>query len=197
MTLKVESKVRKEQITEAALELFINQGVRALTVRNVAAQAGVAASSLYRHYKNKAAIVSTTLDVLFEARSDAQRVAYDATKTPMEKLRQIYFSYMDIFKRYKGLALIYFSDLIYFEFPDLGHRMREEVARGRAVLTSIIEEGQEQGAIRTDIDAEYLFISYICAYVMPGMVSSRNIHEIDLAKQAEVNWLLFEQSLKG
>lgn len=195
MVNKLHTSLRKEQIVEAALNIIIHQGINALTVRNVAAEVGVTASSLYRHYKNKAAIMSALLDLLFDMRANIITKARRQSENTVEILEDIYFSYIDLLEQYKGLALIYFSDFVNFEHPELGQRMRQDVSKGRRELAEIIENGKAQGQIAPTVDTEQLVISFICLYIMPSMLKSRNLHEFDLEKQNKANWSIFKSAL--
>ncbi len=195
MTIKLHTSVRQEQIIDAALKIIITRGVNALTVRNVAAEVGVTASSLYRHYKNKAAIMSALLDLLFEMRTDSIDKARQNSTNALDALEKIYLSYISLLKQYRGLALIYFSDFVNFEHPELGERMRREVAKDRQSLAEIIDVGKKHGLIATKLDTEQIIISFICLYIMPSMLKSRELHQFDFEKQTNANWTIFKQSL--
>ncbi len=197
MVTKLHTSIRKEQIIEASLSIIIKQGVNALTVRNVAAEVGVTASSLYRHYKNKAAIMSALLDLLFEIRTDIINQARNNNCNALDTLEEIYHSYIRLLEQYKGLGLIYFSDFVNFEYPELGQRMRNDISRGRKELEQIIESGKQQGEIAPKTNAEQAVISFICLYIMPSMLKSRNLHHFDLSEQTEANWKIFRDSLSA
>jgi AcrR family transcriptional regulator len=46
-------KISQEQIREAALRLFVADGMRNVTMRRIANELGVSATALYRHYESK------------------------------------------------------------------------------------------------------------------------------------------------
>ena len=49
----------RQPIKDAALELFVNQGVHATGIREIAKQAGCSEAALYRHWTNKEDLVSS------------------------------------------------------------------------------------------------------------------------------------------
>ena len=70
MAKRMTTTIRREQIAEAALALVAEQGVTALTARNVARAVGVTAPALYRHFPGgKADILASVLDLLDDVKT--------------------------------------------------------------------------------------------------------------------------------
>jgi AcrR family transcriptional regulator len=57
----------KGRIERAALELFVEQGVKATTIRHIATRAGVAEGALYRHHASKDDLVAALFERHFAA----------------------------------------------------------------------------------------------------------------------------------
>ncbi len=196
MKKRLQTEVRREQIAEAALSLVLDQGVGALTARKVAELVGVTAPALYRHFKNKAEILSIVFDLVDELSANDFRDARQGSSTPLEILRRLFRLKIDLLQRYRALPIVFLSDLVWFEQPHLGERLRKSHQRDREAITEIIRQGQELGQIRGDIGAQEICNHFIGSFVMPGMMNVRCIAEFDLEKQADANWKLFERSVR-
>lgn len=67
----------RDRILDVALDLFATHGYAGASMRQIAAAAGMRASSLYNHFEGKAAILSALIDVYGPARG-ASRLASPA-----------------------------------------------------------------------------------------------------------------------
>jgi AcrR family transcriptional regulator len=112
----------RERVLRAAQELFLTHGPDGVTMRKVAAKAGVTAPAIYRHYKDKdellREIINTGLEILQRYLEPAFRAP-----TPFERLQLLIDYYLDF-------AL---EQPRYFDFafltPSHGMRLADELAR--------------------------------------------------------------------
>ncbi len=139
--------------------------------------------------------MSALLDRLFIMRGDIIAQACKKSNNALEILEDIYLSHILLLKQYKGFALIYFSDFINFEHPELGQRMRKEIAKDKVKLAEIIEAGKRNEQLATNLGTEQVIISFICLYIMPSMLKSRDLHQFDLEEQTKANWTIFRSAL--
>ena len=70
----------KEKIRNVAIDLFASKGYRDISVREIAKEVGIKASSLYKHYKNKEDILQSIFDLFKEKITQAT--------IPKESLKQ-------------------------------------------------------------------------------------------------------------
>ncbi len=77
---------RKTEIVTAARDLFLRGGVEGMSMRAVAAQVGVSATALYRHFRDKDDLLRAVVD---EGRETFERSLAGALRgtTPRERLR--------------------------------------------------------------------------------------------------------------
>lgn len=150
---RLPSEVRKSQIVEVALQLVATCGVHGTTLHRIAKEVGVTHPALYSHFANRREILLAALDVTFGRILEVHRAS--THENALERLRAISMYHTDLIAS-RPAGFVY----PLFEFirasPEEG--LREELAvRQRALardLADIVREGQQQGTIRPDVDAE-------------------------------------------
>lgn len=83
----------KEQIMDAAIDLFSQKGYDAVSIRDIARAVGIRESSIYNHYKGKEDIMDTITGFFIDELSK-----YDLNAIPMEVLLEKYgpVGFMDV-----------------------------------------------------------------------------------------------------
>jgi AcrR family transcriptional regulator len=90
----------REAVVAAALQVLDAEGGQALTMRRVADQLGVSASSLYGYVSNKEELVNLVLDRIFE------EVDVPPTGSWQETLKQFGRAMLAMYRRHPGVALL-------------------------------------------------------------------------------------------
>jgi AcrR family transcriptional regulator len=90
----------RETVVAAALQVLDAEGGEALTMRRVAEQIGVSASSLYGYVDNKEELVVLVLDRLFE------EIDLPPTGSWQETLRQLGRALLAMYRRHRGVAVL-------------------------------------------------------------------------------------------
>ncbi|MCF4166063.1 TetR/AcrR family transcriptional regulator [Zavarzinia compransoris] len=89
---------RRSQILEAARQLFIEEGVVKVSMRRIAARAGVTPTLIYHHFADKESLLLAVCEDFFlgliEA-SEASLAATLATDEPFARLRHLMRGYVD------------------------------------------------------------------------------------------------------
>jgi len=119
-----EGHTRREEILQAAKELFLELGYEATTIRRIADRVGVSAPALYLYFQDKEqmmlALCDQTFAVLIESISEIENTVTD----PRERIRRFGEAYLKF-----GLAhpdeykLIFLGTNIPESIRKLGHRM--------------------------------------------------------------------------
>lgn len=76
--------VRRGQLIEAALAVTAQQGVAALTIRNVAEAAGVSLGVVHYHFEHKEELLTEMGQCLILEISEAMRLAFSQLVGPLE-----------------------------------------------------------------------------------------------------------------
>ena len=196
MAKRMTTTIRREQIAEAALALVAEQGVTALTARNVARAVGVTAPALYRHFPGgKADIVASVLDLLDAVKSEGLRRAINDPGPALAKLRRCFDLHISVIERYRAVPNLFMSDVIWIDEPQLKARMLASHQQQQAQVSAIIREGQESGEIRQDIEADQIFVQFLGQFLTIAILYSRRGDMIDPKTQADANWKMFIRSV--
>lgn len=158
MTLPQTRRARKRQaayddIVSLAGGLFHRDGFAAVTMEQIAAEADIAKATLYSHFPTKDAIAAAMVRADIAASTPDMLRLIDAPGTTQTRLAALFETSVQWIDRNVGLFPAYlrhrFSQMA---TPDPGHH-RSGFA---AVLTCVLERGQADGDIRSDIDATAL-----------------------------------------
>jgi len=87
----------REKIDRVAMELFVEKGVTETTTRDIAAAAGIAEGTIYRHYKSKDALVAHLFQTHYESFAFALEELQAAHSGIKDKLRAIVDRFCDLF----------------------------------------------------------------------------------------------------
>lgn len=136
---------RREQICDAALELFLEKGFASTTIRDICARSGVNQASIYDYIANKNDILRRLLNQLW--------FGQDAVTLP-QALQDKSLSLEQAFERYfreswktrrKGTLLVYRS---------VPHLLREDRKAMRARDLALIKDLSEQLRLRASLKGE-------------------------------------------
>ncbi|GAA4031683.1 TetR family transcriptional regulator C-terminal domain-containing protein [Arthrobacter methylotrophus] len=161
---------RAAEITEAAKEIALEQGLSAITLRNVAARVGVA-SGLVAHYQpNVEALVAGIFTSIVAAETEEVSGLLDRLPTPLERLGALLETLLDD-SRLDVTA-------IWVEAWTLGRRnealaacVREQMDAWQAVVERVVEAGIAAGEFES-YDAPSV------AWQILGMVDGLNAHAL-------------------
>lgn len=100
---------RKAQIISAASELFRERGYHSVSVTQIAAAVEITAPALYRHFKNKRALLEAVIQDGFDI--------LDATATGQQSLEELLADSAAVASRRRGLSLLWQREARYLPPP--------------------------------------------------------------------------------
>jgi AcrR family transcriptional regulator len=141
-TERSDARLNRERILAAACEVFAEHGLDG-EIREVAARAGVAVGTIYRHYENREALLAA---ILLETKRDLlDRLAAAArNEQPETALRAGIRSFAQVCERFGALT----EALLAGRFEHL-HGGRAEFTE---IVAKILKRGVDEGVFRADID---------------------------------------------
>lgn len=145
------TRARRDDILEAAAEVFVERGFDAATTREIGERAGVLSGSLYHHFETKEEMLFALVRDVY-ARVLASLAHLDEMPgTSADRLRRL----VEIHVRHlvENLAR---TTLALHEFRSLTPEHRSVIAEAEAryagIVTELIERGRADGSIREDAD---------------------------------------------
>jgi AcrR family transcriptional regulator len=147
-----EREARRRSILEAARETFLEQGIAATTMDDIARRAELSKGALYLYFRSKDELCFALLLEASQALVDAIGRAVVPDLHPLEQLRQLARAYYRFYLSQPD----YFRFMFVLEHQPYRGRVAEELLsqwsvmgrQGLAVLADILQRGQEQGLIR-------------------------------------------------
>lgn len=139
----------RQSIIAAARALFLEQGFEKISMRKVAAQAGLNPTTLYHYFHNKRHILHFLWEELFRQLSDSCMAAIKGNSNPVSQVRGIITQYINYWlanpDHYRVIFMI--EDLSSTAEEDLN--ARDMMARMEAfeALVEAIEQGRKDGLI--------------------------------------------------
>ena len=136
----------KNTLIDAAIDIIHKDGRRALTLRGVAAAAGVSRNAPYRHYKNKEALLAAVAESGFREFTLLMDNNIREETDPLEKIIKQACAYVEFARSHPAQfeVMFRFNLMSFFGYPDL-----LDAASGAASrLLSSIQACQEAGIVR-------------------------------------------------
>lgn len=139
---KADGGERREQILSAAFDVASRQGLDGLTIRRVAAAAGLSHGLVHFHFRSKADLLSALLDWVLDTTSAFEvGTSIARIEAPMERLLALLRQEMERLTRDRRRIHVFFDFwLMGTRHARIRVRMRRELERYRAAFRPMVEE---------------------------------------------------------
>lgn len=158
MRKRLDPETRRRMIAEAVLTLIAREGLDAVTVREVAAEAGVSAGMVQHHFRTRDEMLQFACEYMLEQTRD--RIAGLIAALPEPKAPRMILGAMfremlpldDAKRNGVRVWMAYLARAVVQ--PELEAFMREMHMGTHAAIVELLRLGQSNGEVRTDIDVE-------------------------------------------
>lgn len=145
------TRIRKEEIVQAALDVVGKNGVRALTISAIAVSAGMSEANIYRHFSGKNEIFSAVSDFIGSSIMSKAATIAASSRKPLEKLETIFFSHISIIAEHPGVPRFVFSEDVLLGHPDLARTLAMRIGSYVETITGVIAAGVQEQQLKQDI----------------------------------------------
>lgn len=147
------SKSGQQKILSSAFKLFAERGFEGVSIRDIAADAGLTNPALYRHFPSKDALGLALYRKAYDAVLGAVESRVAPSMGGLEKLEAYIEACVDL-HRAKPSPLLYLDELQNTFWPKIRGEYGERTLS--AFIMQCIRDGQAEGDIRTDLDVSML-----------------------------------------
>lgn len=196
MAQKKDTGIRQEEIILAALTLVANQGVKSMTLDRIARMVGIVPSAIYRHFANKRAILEAVLDMIGERMHRNVVMAAEENTNSLESLRNVLMRQVQLIMEFSAIPQILFSEEVYRENLDLKKKLHTLIKRFVSTLQAVVEQGQEAGRIRTDMEAERIAVMFLGLFQPAAFLYHLSDGRFDMVKQVDTTWRMFSKAIQ-
>lgn len=150
---------RREEILQAAKELFLEQGYEATTIRRIADRVGVSAPALYLYFPDKEQMMLALCDQTFGYLIEAIAEIEKSIRDPLEKVRRFGNAYLQFGLEHPDeYRLVFLGSNIPESMRKVGHRAPiDDPTRPGVVGATVF---QRLVAILADVEASGVKLNY-------------------------------------
>ena len=194
MNNRMSTKERKKQITQAAIKIIGEKGLREFTAAQIAQEVGIKDGTIFRHFKNKDEIVSSVLDNLEEVM--AQTVPSQADD-PLEDLGEFFVNRIKVLTSQPGIRSLVFSDQLIHAGGDAGFkRVMELRKKGREYIKSCLLDASKKRLLRQDLDVDDVLIIFHGIVMGLLFIARENVFEGTIDDRTKRVWKTFMSMIR-
>ena len=145
----------KEEILVTAMELFINLGIKAVKMDDIANKLGISKRTLYEAYENKE-------DLLFECAKMWREKREERTKEIIGKCSNVMDIILHMYKQkieeYKTVSPLFYREIV--KYPKIMAFFEEDAAEKKQHFLKFLNRGIKEGYFRADVNYDLLVSSH-------------------------------------
>ena len=178
---KASEDARREQIVQAAFRVAVREELEQLTIRQVAAEAGLSTGLVFFHFKSKEVLLLALLDWLLDSLYETWEVSETLSPTA-RLLAWLQFDLQDLSQDEQGHMKVFLSYWILAAHdPTIDSRMKDALERSRQTLLPIVQAMIDSEAKRFhQVTAEGLVTVVLAITQGIAMQSLLSNHRVDI-----------------
>ena len=187
---------RKIDIVNSARDLITGEGVQSLTIKNIAKKNKISEAAIYRHFKNKQAILVAIIDNFEHNLMKAIDEPIKYYENPLKRLEELMRAHMIFTEKKKGILFAITAESIHFNDDFLRRKVLGVIEAYKIKIKKILFEARKKGLIRKDIDlnaASLTFFGLIQAAIVQFALTNYTVPPIT---KFQTLWNVFLKGIK-
>lgn len=150
--------VRQKQIVDISIKIISEMGIQDLTMKNLSNELGISEPAIYRHFESKQKILIAVLDSFKHQNKLINENIQNDGQTAFQHLQRSIEMIMNKFNMNPAMSAVIFSEEIFQNQSELSEMVKNIMNSTIIFFTNLLEKGQKDGSIRTDLEKEELSI---------------------------------------
>jgi len=177
---------RQNEIIDCSIEIIDKKGIQGLTIKNISKEIGISEPAIYRHFKSKTDIILALLDN-FKIMAEFLGEAMDNFEgKATDKISFMFSKMLEIFSHQPSIVSVIFSEEIFKNEELLLKKIREILNLHQETIENIIQKGQTQNNVRSDIEKSSLALIVMGALRLLVKRWDLNQHNFNLEKEGDI-----------
>lgn len=187
---------RQKEIINVSIELIAQEGIQALTIKNISNRMGFTEPAIYRHFKDKMDICLHILDLFEESTKSLIDNISKKEISRIDKIKMLFLEKCDNFSDNPALASVIFSEEIFRNEKLLAKRVESIMKMNGAFISKLIKEAQIKKEINSNIPTEHFAMIILGSLRL--IVTKWRLSEFsfDLKKESKALWTSLEKMIK-
>lgn len=149
---------RQKEIIDVSIKIIAEKGIQQLTIKNISKSMGISEPAIYRHFDGKMDIL---LAILSHFKKNSHIISAKIISNKTSSIKQIESIFINHFKQFAAnpaLTAVIFSEEIFQNDKRLAEQVNLIMQLNQNMIIKIIEKGQQNNEIRSDISKKHLSI---------------------------------------
>ncbi|MCU0587450.1 MAG: TetR/AcrR family transcriptional regulator [Syntrophobacteraceae bacterium] len=195
-TSKYATKIRRDQIARAALELIAARGMKGFSVAGLAHRIGFTPSAIYHHFKGKDEILDAVLDLLQDRLLGNVAKARADYRDSLAQLNALLSAHAQLVLGLSAMPRILFSEDVYGENSSRKARLNDIITGYLREVAGIVREGQIAGTLRTELDPDTISVMFLGLVQPTAILWHLSDGKFDAAGHVERAWPVFLEAIR-
>lgn len=179
---------RQKEIIDRSIQLISKGGIQGLTIKNISESIGISEPAIYRHFSSKMDIL---LGILSHFKNNTKSILERITSyeiSAVKQLESIFFTHFRQFTAKPAMTAVIFSEEIFQNDKQLSKEVFSIMKLHQDAISVIIEKGQKNSEIRSDISKEQLSLIIMGSLRLIVTKWSLSNFSFDLEKEGANLW---------
>lgn len=149
---------RQKEIIAVSIEIIAEKGIQQLTIKNISKNIGLSEPAIYRHFESKIDILLTILSQFKKHSYFISEKIISDSPSAIKQIESLFINHFKHFAANPAFAGVVFSEEIFQNDKRLAEQVVAIMQLNQNMIKKIIETGQRNHEIRTDIPEKQLSI---------------------------------------